>query len=41
MLETLGEDQEWDLGAYWAVADDGALDLKAGWTRGGVDASEF
>jgi diguanylate cyclase (GGDEF)-like protein/PAS domain S-box-containing protein len=41
LLETLGQDQEWDLGAYWAVADDGALDLTAGWTRDGVDASEF
>lgn len=41
LLETLGQDQEWDLGAYWAVADDGSLDLKAGWTRAAVDASEF
>jgi diguanylate cyclase (GGDEF)-like protein len=31
----------WDVGAFWAVADDGALDLVAGWAGGRVDASEF
>jgi diguanylate cyclase (GGDEF)-like protein len=41
LLERLGEDMGWDLGAYWAVADDGALDLVAGWGSGRVDATEF
>jgi diguanylate cyclase (GGDEF)-like protein/PAS domain S-box-containing protein len=41
LLEKLGHDLEWDFGAYWAVAEDGALDVKAAWTAGGVDASEF
>jgi diguanylate cyclase (GGDEF)-like protein/PAS domain S-box-containing protein len=41
LLEKLGHDLEWDLGAYWAVAGDGILDLVAGWTGGGIEASEF
>ena len=41
LLERLGQDMGWDLGAFWAVADDGALDLVAGWAGGRVDASEF
>jgi diguanylate cyclase (GGDEF)-like protein/PAS domain S-box-containing protein len=41
MLERLGEDMAWDVGAFWAVADDGVLELTAGWSGGRVDASEF
>lgn len=41
LLETLGQDMRWDVGSYWAVAEDGALDLVAGWAGGDVDASEF
>ena len=41
LLARLGQDMGWDLGAYWAVADDGALDLAAGWAGGRVDATEF
>jgi diguanylate cyclase (GGDEF)-like protein/PAS domain S-box-containing protein len=41
LLERLGQDMGWDIGAFWAVADDGALDLVAGWASGRVDASEF
>jgi diguanylate cyclase (GGDEF)-like protein/PAS domain S-box-containing protein len=41
LLERLGEDMGWDLGAFWAVAGDGVLDLVAGWAGGRVDASEF
>lgn len=41
LLETLGQDMRWDVGGYWAVAEDGALDLVAGWAGGDVDASEF
>ena len=41
LLERLGQDMDWDLGAYWAVAEDGALDRVAGWTATGVDASDF
>ncbi len=41
LLERLGEDMGWDVGAFWALADDGALELTAGWTGGRVDASEF
>ncbi len=35
LLARLGQDMGWDLGAFWAVADDGALDLVAGWAGGG------
>jgi diguanylate cyclase (GGDEF)-like protein len=41
LLERLGQDMGWDVGAYWALAEDGALDLVAGWTASGVSASEF
>jgi diguanylate cyclase (GGDEF)-like protein/PAS domain S-box-containing protein len=41
LLERLGQDMGWDLGGFWAVADDGALDLTAGWTAGRVDGSDF
>ena len=41
LLERLGQDMGWDLGAFWAVADDGALDLVAGWAGDQVDATEF
>jgi diguanylate cyclase (GGDEF)-like protein/PAS domain S-box-containing protein len=41
LLEKLGLDLGFDVGAYWAVAEDGVLDLVAGWTGEGVDASEF
>jgi diguanylate cyclase (GGDEF)-like protein/PAS domain S-box-containing protein len=41
LLARLGQDMGWDLGAFWAVADDGALDLVVGWAGGDVDASEF
>ena len=41
LLERLGQDMDWDMGAYWAVAEDGALDRVAGWTGTGVEASEF
>ncbi|HEX3975654.1 MAG TPA: diguanylate cyclase [Solirubrobacteraceae bacterium] len=41
LLERLGQDMGWDIGAFWAVADDGALDLVAGWAGRRVDASEF
>jgi diguanylate cyclase (GGDEF)-like protein len=41
LLERLGEDMGWDVGAFWGVAGDGALDLVAGWAGGRVDASEF
>jgi diguanylate cyclase (GGDEF)-like protein/PAS domain S-box-containing protein len=41
LLERLGQDMGWDIGAFWAVADDGVLDLVAGWAGGRVDASEF
>ncbi|MGZ4165643.1 MAG: sensor domain-containing diguanylate cyclase [Solirubrobacteraceae bacterium] len=41
LLERLGNDLGWDVGGYWAVADDGAMDLVAGWTGDGVDATDF
>ncbi|MGH2896164.1 MAG: sensor domain-containing diguanylate cyclase [Solirubrobacteraceae bacterium] len=41
LLERLGQDMGWDVGAFWALAEDGALDLVAGWAGGRVDASEF
>ncbi len=41
LLARLGQDMGWDLGAYWAVAEDGALDLAAGWAGGRVDATDF
>jgi diguanylate cyclase (GGDEF)-like protein/PAS domain S-box-containing protein len=41
LLERLGQDMGWDLGAFWAVAEDGAMDLVAGWASGRVDATEF
>jgi diguanylate cyclase (GGDEF)-like protein/PAS domain S-box-containing protein len=41
VLERLGQDTGWDVGAFWGVAGDGALDLVAGWAGGRVDASEF
>lgn len=41
LLARLGEDMGWDVGAFWALADDGELELTAGWTGGRVDASEF
>ena len=41
VLERLGQDMGWDVGAFWGVAGDGALDLVAGWAGGRVDASEF
>lgn len=41
LLQRLGEDMGWDVGGYWGVADDGALDLVAGWAGGRVNASEF
>jgi diguanylate cyclase (GGDEF)-like protein/PAS domain S-box-containing protein len=41
LLERLGTDMDWHVGAYWAVAEDGALDRVAGWTATGVDASDF
>ena len=41
LLERLGEDLGWDVGAYWALAEDGVLDVVASWTGDGVDATEF
>jgi diguanylate cyclase (GGDEF)-like protein/PAS domain S-box-containing protein len=41
LLERLGPDMGWDLGAYWALAEDGALDLVAGWTSSSLSATEF
>ncbi|MGH2895664.1 MAG: PAS domain S-box protein, partial [Solirubrobacteraceae bacterium] len=41
LLARLGDDMGWDVGGYWAVAADGALDLVAGWAGGRVDTSEF
>ncbi len=41
LLERLGEDMGWDVGAFWAVADDGVLELTAGWAAARVDAFEF
>jgi len=41
LLEVLGRDMGWDVGAYWTVAKDGALDRTAGWTASRVDATEF
>jgi diguanylate cyclase (GGDEF)-like protein len=41
LLERLGQDMSWDVGAYWALAPDGSLDLVAGWAGGKVDTSEF
>jgi diguanylate cyclase (GGDEF)-like protein/PAS domain S-box-containing protein len=41
MLERLGEDMGWDVGTFWAVADDGVLEVTAGWSAARVDASEF
>jgi diguanylate cyclase (GGDEF)-like protein/PAS domain S-box-containing protein len=41
MLEQLGQDMAWDIGAFWGRAQDGMLDLVAGWSSGATDASEF
>jgi diguanylate cyclase (GGDEF)-like protein/PAS domain S-box-containing protein len=41
LLARLGEDMGWDVGAYWAVGGDGAMDLVAGWAAGRADTSEF
>jgi diguanylate cyclase (GGDEF)-like protein len=41
LLERLGQDMAWDVGAFWALADDGVLEVVAGWTSGNVDATEF
>ena len=41
LLGRLGQDMDWDLGGFWALADDGALDLVAGWAGPRVNASEF
>ena len=41
LLERLGQDMGWDVGGFWALADDGVLELAAGWSGGRVDASEF
>jgi diguanylate cyclase (GGDEF)-like protein/PAS domain S-box-containing protein len=41
LLQRLGRDMGWDVGGFWTVAADGALELAAGWAGGDVDASEF
>ena len=41
LLERLGQDMGWDVGGFWALADDGVLELAAGWSGERVDASEF
>jgi diguanylate cyclase (GGDEF)-like protein/PAS domain S-box-containing protein len=41
LLAKLGTDMAWDIGAYWAVSEDGALERTASWTAAGVEATEF
>jgi diguanylate cyclase (GGDEF)-like protein/PAS domain S-box-containing protein len=41
VLATLGADMGWDVGAYWAVSDDGTLRLMAGWTGRDVEITEI
>jgi diguanylate cyclase (GGDEF)-like protein/PAS domain S-box-containing protein len=41
LLERLGQDMGWDVGGFWALADDGVLELAAVWAGGRVDASEL
>jgi diguanylate cyclase (GGDEF)-like protein/PAS domain S-box-containing protein len=41
LLARLGGDMGWDVGGYWALGDDGVMDLVAGWAAGRTDTSEF
>jgi diguanylate cyclase (GGDEF)-like protein len=41
LLSTLGESMGWQVGGYWQLAQDGALDRMASWVADGVQAAEF
>jgi diguanylate cyclase (GGDEF)-like protein/PAS domain S-box-containing protein len=41
LLSTLGESMGWQVGGYWQLAHDGALDRMASWVADGVQAAEF
>ncbi|HEX4011308.1 MAG TPA: diguanylate cyclase [Solirubrobacteraceae bacterium] len=41
LLAELGQNMDWDVGAYWMVERDGTLDMAARWAAPRIDASEF
>lgn len=41
LLAELGQNMGWDVGAYWRVVPDRALELQASWAQTDIDASEF
>jgi diguanylate cyclase (GGDEF)-like protein/PAS domain S-box-containing protein len=41
LLSTVGESMGWQVGSYWQLGDDGALDRMASWVAAGVQAAEF
>jgi diguanylate cyclase (GGDEF)-like protein/PAS domain S-box-containing protein len=41
LLSMLGESMGWQVGSYWQLADDDALDRMSSWVADGVQAAEF